>query len=105
MAYLSYQLIIHYKELQQTEHEIILSMDVKHIHDLHYQPVVLTTQKDVHFPTASRPAFLHLFENFHDKIQPPALTHKRKSSVAFDERVQVRIILEGQNYDYTCLIP
>ena len=40
MAYLSYQLIIHVKKLEQTDNEIIVSMDVKHIHDLHYQKVV-----------------------------------------------------------------
>ena len=40
MAYLSYQLIIHFKELQYTDTETILSMDVKHINDSHYQLVV-----------------------------------------------------------------
>ena len=103
MAYLSYQLIIHFKELQYTDTETILSMDVKHIHDSHYQLVVFTTQKHLDFITAFRPAFLHLFENFQPNqiyTQPLTNIKKRKKSVTFDERIQVRIILEDHNYDY-----
>ena len=103
MAYLSYQLIIHFKQLQYTDTETILSMDVKHIHDSHYQLVVFTAQKHLDFITAFRPAFLHLFENFQpNQIYTPPLKSimKRKNSVTFDERIQVRIILEDHNYDY-----
>ena len=81
MAYLSYQLIIHFKELQCTDTETILSMDVKHIHDSHYQLVVFTSHKHLDFITAFRPAFLHLFENFqHNQTytQPPQILTKER---------------------------
>ena len=48
-AYLSFQLIVHYKHLQINEDDIVLFLDVKNIKDLYYQPIVLTVQKNVDF--------------------------------------------------------
>ena len=48
-AYLSFQLIVHYKHLQINDTNIVLFLDAKHIKDLNYQPIVITVQKDVDF--------------------------------------------------------
>ena len=51
-AYLSLQLIVHYKHLQINEDDIVLFLDVKNIKDLYYQPIVLTVQKNIDFNKA-----------------------------------------------------
>ena len=51
-AYLSFQLIVHYKHLQINEDDIVLFLDVKNIKDLYYQPIVLTVQKNIDFNKA-----------------------------------------------------
>ena len=48
-AYLSFQLIVHYKHLQINDDDIVLFLDVKNIKDLYYQPIVLTVQKNIDF--------------------------------------------------------
>ena len=81
MAYLSYQLIIHFKELQYTDTETILSMDVKHIHDSHYQLVVFTSHKHLDFITAFRPAFytsLKIFNTIKHILNHPQILTKER---------------------------
>lgn len=102
MAYLSYNLILHYKKMHIYLNAIVILMDVKHVSDKEYQPIIVTILKDLDFSIASRPAFLHIFENFQNyktytqipKIQTtdssiagPVI--KRKN-VTFNELVKVR---------------
>ena len=65
-AYLSFQLIVHYKHLQINENNIVLFLDVKNIKDLYYQPIVLTLQKNVDFNKAFKfllCIFVNIFMN------------------------------------------
>lgn len=94
VAFLSYQLIVHFKSLQVINSDIVLAMEVKHIYDTKYEPIVLTIPRKLDFTTASHPAFLHIFENFHkySSYVKPSMGNKiKKKKVTFDKIVQVRI--------------
>ena len=102
MAYLSYQLIVHYKHLQVNDKTIVLFMDVKHTTDFQYQPIILTIPRNIEFQKASKPAFMHIFENFQEYIKytKPSMNIERKKAVTFDEIVKVREFVQIHNYDY-----
>ena len=100
-AYLSFQLIVHYKHLQINESNIVLFLDVNHIKDLQYQPTVLTVQKNVNFNKAFQISFMHICEHFHEYstyATSPTL-NKKKKKVTFSDVVKVRLIVE-QQYEY-----
>ena len=103
-AYLSFQLIVHYKHLQINDTNIILFLDAKHIKDSNYQPIVITVQKDVDFDKAFEISFMHICEHFHEYhmyATPPKA--KKKKKVTFSNIVQVRLIVE-QQIEYEQLI-
>ena len=102
MAYLSYQLIVHFKHLQVNDQTIVLFMDVKHTSDFQYQPIVLTIPRQMEFQRASRPAFMHIFENFqkYNNFAQPSMNIKARKTVTFDEIVKVREFVQVDNYDY-----
>ena len=95
-AYLSFQLIVHYKHLQINENDIVLFLDVKNIKDLYYQPIVLTVQKNI--DKAFQIYFMHISEHFNDysTYATLPLTCKKKKKVTFNDVVQVRLIVEEQ---------
>ena len=97
-AYLSFQLIVHYKHLQINEDDIVLFLDVKNIKDLYYQPIVLTVQKNIDFNKAFQISFMHICEHFNDysTYATLPLTCKKKKKVTFNDVVQVRLIVEEQ---------
>ena len=99
--YLSFQLIVHYKHLQINENNIILFLDVKNTKDLHYQPIVLTVQKNVDFNKAFQISFMHICEHFHQysTYATLPLIYKKKKKVTFSDVVQVRLIVE-QQFEY-----
>ena len=80
-AYLSFQIIVHYKHLKINVNNIILFLDVKHINDLQYQPIVLTVQKSIDFNKAFQISFMDICEHFHEYptyAKPPLVSKKRK---------------------------
>ena len=95
-AYLSFQLIVHYKHLQINEDEIVLFLDVKNIKDLYYQPIVLTIQKNIDFNKAFQISFMHICEHFNEysTYATLPLTCKKKKKVTFNDVIQVRLIVE-----------
>ena len=97
-AYLSFQLIVHYKHLQINKDDIVLFLDVKNIKDLHYQPIVLTVQNNVDFNKAFQISFMHICEHLNDysTYATLPLTCKKKKKVTFSDVVQVRLIVEEQ---------
>ena len=95
-AYLSFQLIVHYKHLQINENDIVLFLDVKNIKDLYYQPIVLTVQKNIDFNKAFQISFMHICEHFNDYSTYATLSCKKKKKVTFNDVVQVRLIVEEQ---------
>ena len=99
-AYLSFQLIVHYKHLQINEDDIVLILDVKNIKDLYYQPIVLTVQKNIDFNKAFQISFMHICEHFNDystyATLPLTCKKKKKKKVTFNDVVQVRLIVEEQ---------
>ena len=99
-AYLSFQLIVHYKHLQINEDDIVLFLDVKNIKDLYYQPIVLTVQKNIDFNKAFQISFMHICEHFNDystyATLPLTCKKKKKKKVTFNDVVQVRLIVEEQ---------
>ena len=95
-AYLSFQLIVHYKHLQINEDDIVLFLDVKNIKDLYYQPIVLTVQKNIDFNKAFQISFMHICEHFNDYSTYATLPCKKKKKVTFNDVVQVRLIVEEQ---------
>ena len=104
-AYLSFQLIVHYKHLQINEDDIVLFLDVKNIKDLYYQPIVLTVQKNIDFNKAFQISFMHICEHFNDysTYATLPLTCKKKKKVTFSDVVQVRLIVEEQ-FEYHKLL-
>ena len=104
-AYLSFQLIVHYKHLQINEDDIVLCLDVKNIKDLQYQPIVLTVQKNVDFNKAFQISFMHICEHFNEYFTYATLplTCKKKREVTFSDVVQVRLIVEEQ-FEYHKLL-
>ena len=104
-AYLSFQLIVHYKHLQINDANIVLFLDAKHIKDLNYQPIVITVQKDVDFNKAFEISFMHICEHFHEySLYATAPHRKKKKKVTFNDAVKVRLILEQQFEYYEQLI-
>ena len=105
-AYLSFQLIVHYKHLKINESNIVLFLDVKHIKDLQYQPIVLTVQRNVNFNKAFQTSFMHICEHFHEYsiYATPPLISKKKKRVTFSDDVKVRLIVEQQFEYYEQLI-
>lgn len=110
MAYLSYDLILHYKFVHIYINAIVILMDVKHVSDKEYQPIIVTILKDLDFSVASRPAFLHIFENFQNyknytqtpKPQTPDSSTSQpvtRRKVTFHELVKVRH-MSTQLYEY-----
>ena len=91
-AYLSFQLIVHYKHLQINESNIVLFLDVKHIKDLQYQPIVLIVQKNVNFNKAFQTSFMHICEHFHEysSYASSPISNKKKKKVTFSDAVKVR---------------
>ena len=105
-AYLSFQLIVHYKHLKINDSNIVLFLDVKHIKDLQYQPIVLTVQKNINFNKAFQISFIYICEHFHEYpiyAKPPLVT-KKKKRVTFSDHVKVRLIVEQQFEYYEQLI-
>ena len=105
MAYLSYQIILHFKHMFNYTNAIVLLLNIKHISDHKYQIIILTIPKDIEFSRASRPAFLHIFENLHNYHNYSDLPNTSKLSqkkVTFNEIVQVRNMLKCEDY-YECL--
>ena len=105
MAYLSYQVILHYKHMLNYTNAIVLLLNVKHISDHQYCKIIITIPKDIEFLTAVRPAFLHIFENLHNYENYSTLLTKPKSfkkRVIFNEIVQVRNMSKCEDY-YECL--
>ena len=104
-AYLSFQLIVHYKHLQINDEDIVLFLDVKNIKDLYYQPIVLTVQKNIDFNKAFQISFMHICEHFNDysTYATLPLTCKKKKKVTFSNVVQVRLIVEEQ-FEYQKLL-
>ena len=102
MAYLSYQLIVHFKHLQVNDQTVVLFMDVKHTSDYQYQPIILTIPRHIEFQKASKPAFMHIFENFQEykNYTKPSMNIKREKRVTFNETVKVREFVQVDNYDY-----
>ena len=102
VAYLSYHLIIHFKHVQVDQDKIVLLMDVKHILDLKYQPIILTTSKGILFEISCKSAFLHIFENFlkYGEYAKTSTSTKPKHKVSFYDIVKVRPILDEQCTDY-----
>ena len=100
-AYLSFQLIVHYKHLKINESNIVLFLDVKHIKDLQYQPIVLTVQKNVDFNKAFQTSFMHICEHFHEysNYASSPTSNKKKKKVTFSDVVKVRLIVE-HHYEY-----
>ena len=104
-AYLSFQLIVHYKHLQINDTDIVLFLDAKYIKDLNYQPIVITVQKNVDFNKAFHISFMHICEHFNEYSTyalPP--TCKKKKRVTFSDVVKVRLIVEQQFEYYEQLI-
>ena len=96
-AYLSFQLIIHYKHLQINDTDIVLFLDAKHIKDLNYQPIVITVQKNVDFNKAFHTSFMHICEHFKEyPTYALPSTCKKKKRVTFNDDVKVRLIVEHQ---------
>ena len=79
-AYLSFQLIVHYKHIQLNESNTVLFSDVKNIKDLHYQPIVLTVPNNVNFNKVFQISFMHICEHFHEysTYATPSLSSKKK---------------------------
>ena len=105
-AYLSFQLIVYYKHLKIDDDNIVLFLDVKHIKDLYYQPIVLTIENNVDFNKSFQTSFMHICEHFHEYpmyATLPVLT-KKKKKVTFSENVKVRLIVEQQFEYYEQLI-
>ena len=104
-AYLSFQLIVHYKHLQINDDDIVLFLDVNNIKDLYYQPIVLTVQKNIDFNKAFQISFMHICEHFNDYsiYATLPLTCKKKKKVTFSDVVQVRLIVEEQ-FEYQKLL-
>ena len=102
VAYLSYQLIIHFKHVLIDDDTITLLMDVKHISDFKYEPIILTTPKDISFEISSKTAFLHIFENFlkYREYTKTSMGTKPKYKVTFHDIVKVRVINEEHCADY-----
>ena len=101
MAYLSYQLILHYQHMLSYSNAIVLLLNVKHISDSHYQPIILTVPKNIPFLQASWPAFIHIFENFQNykKYSEPSLHIKSPfKRVIFNDIVQVRNMSKYEDY-------
>ena len=96
MAYLSYQLILHYQHMLRYSNAIVLLLNVKHISDSHYQPITMTIPKNIPFSQVSWPAFIHIFENFHNykKYSEPPPSKR----VFFNEIVQVRNMSKCEDY-------
>ena len=104
-AYLSFQLIVHYKHLQINDTNIVLFLDAKHIKDLNYQPIVITVQKDVDFNKAFQTSFMHICEHFHEyHMYATSPNRKKKKKVTFSDTVKVRLIVEQQFEYYEHLI-
>ena len=82
-AYLSFQLIVHYKHLKINESNIVLFLDVKHIKDFQYQPIVLTVQKNVNFNKAFQTSFMYICEHFYEYSIYASLpiSNKKKKSL------------------------
>ena len=76
-------------------------LDVKHIKDFQYQPIVLTVQKNVNFNKAFQTSFMHICEHFHEysTYATSPTSNKKKKKVTFSDVVQVRLIVEHQ-YEY-----
>ena len=80
---------------------IVLLLNVKHISDSHYQPIIMTIPKNIAFSQASWPAFIHIFENFHqykkysEPLSDPKSPFKR---VIFNEIIQVRNMSKCEDY-------
>lgn len=102
MAYLSYQIIVHYKHLQVNEQTIVLFMDVKHTSDFQYQPIILTIPRYMEFQKASKPAFMHILENFQEykTYAKPSMNIQKEKTVTFDEIVNVREFVQVDSHDY-----
>ena len=100
-AYLSFQLIVHYRHLEIKDANIVLFLDVKHIKDLCYQPIVLTIENKDNFNKSFQISFMHICEHFHEYPRYATLPViiKKKKKVTFSENVKVRLIVE-QHFEY-----
>ena len=100
VAYLSYQLIVHFKYSHLGNDDILFIMDVKHTQDAFYQPIVMHVPTNVDFESAFHYTFLHICENFHryPEYATTSQTIKRLKNVTFNKNVHIRLIEEEEKY-------
>ena len=97
VAYLSYQIIVHFKHSLVTDNNTLILLDVKHIQDTSYQPIILTISNHTDFDTAFQSAFIPVCEDFHSKLENAKQSKETKKKVTFNNNVHIRLI-EGDQY-------